>query len=111
MLAAKSLLVFHHFSPRYFKCTLSARRFFVSQHTNHPIRLASLSLDSQRFLDRLGFFGWQFGLERIEKLCNFFGQPQLKYPTVHIAGTNGKGSTAAIDTITQVDAKSKQRDF
>ncbi len=56
----------------------------------------SLTPDSQSFLDRLGFFGWQLGLERIEKLCEFFGQPQLKYPTVHIAGTNGKGSTAAM---------------
>ncbi|MDZ7360901.1 MAG: bifunctional folylpolyglutamate synthase/dihydrofolate synthase [candidate division KSB1 bacterium] len=56
----------------------------------------SLTADSQRFLDSLGFFGWQLGLERIEKLCEFFGQPQLKYPAVHIAGTNGKGSTAAM---------------
>jgi dihydrofolate synthase/folylpolyglutamate synthase len=64
-----------------------------------PARLTkqpSLTPDSQSFLDRLGFFGWQLGLERIEKLCEFFGQPQLKYPTVHIAGTNGKGSTAAM---------------
>lgn len=60
-----------------------------------PIQL-SLTPDSQHFLDSLGFFGWQLGLERIEKLCEFFGQPQLKYPTVHIAGTNGKGSTAAM---------------
>jgi dihydrofolate synthase/folylpolyglutamate synthase len=51
---------------------------------------------SQNFLDSLGFFGWQLGLERIEKLCEFFGKPQLKYPAVHIAGTNGKGSTAAM---------------
>jgi len=56
----------------------------------------SLTPDSQRFLDSLGFFGWQLGLERIERLCEFFGQPQLEYPTVHIAGTNGKGSTAAM---------------
>ncbi|MGH7599783.1 MAG: bifunctional folylpolyglutamate synthase/dihydrofolate synthase, partial [bacterium] len=60
------------------------------------LSLSSLTSDSQNFLDSLGFFGWQLGLERIEKLCEFFGQPQLKYPTVHIAGTNGKGSTAAM---------------
>jgi dihydrofolate synthase/folylpolyglutamate synthase len=56
----------------------------------------SLAPETERFLDRLGFFRWQLGLERIEKLCQFFGQPQLGYPTVHIAGTNGKGSTAAM---------------
>ncbi len=57
---------------------------------------ASLTPDTQSFLDGLGFFGWQLGLERIEKLCAHFGQPQLKYPTAHLAGTNGKGSTAAM---------------
>lgn len=56
----------------------------------------ALTPNSQRFLDGLGFFGWQLGLQRIEKLCEFFDQPQLKYPTIHIAGTNGKGSTAAM---------------
>ena len=56
----------------------------------------SLSNETQHFLDQLGFFGWQLGLERIEKLCRFDDQPQLRYPTIHIAGTNGKGSTATM---------------
>jgi dihydrofolate synthase/folylpolyglutamate synthase len=64
--------------------------------TTASLAQSFLTPASQSFLDRLGFFGWQLGLERIEKLCEFFGQPQLKYPTVHIAGTNGKGSTAAM---------------
>lgn len=63
--------------------------------TGQP-RQSSLTPASQRFLDSLGFFGWQLGLERIENLCQYFGQPQWQYPTVHIAGTNGKGSTAAM---------------
>lgn len=52
--------------------------------------------DTLRYLDSLGFLGWQLGLERIEKLCAFWGNPHLRYPVVHIAGTNGKGSTAAM---------------
>lgn len=35
------------------------------------------------------------GLERIEALMQVMGHPHLKYPVVHIAGTNGKGSTAS----------------
>jgi dihydrofolate synthase/folylpolyglutamate synthase len=66
------------------------------KYTHRPTSSASLTPDTQNFLDRLGFFGWQLGLKRIEKLCQFFNQPQLKYPTVHLAGTNGKGSTAAM---------------
>lgn len=34
------------------------------------------------------------GLENITKLCDFFGNPQDKIKTIHIGGTNGKGSTS-----------------
>lgn len=34
------------------------------------------------------------GLDNIRKLCDFFGSPQDKIKTVHIGGTNGKGSTS-----------------
>ncbi len=34
------------------------------------------------------------GLERIEEFCAALDNPHRKYPVVHIAGTNGKGSTS-----------------
>ncbi len=34
------------------------------------------------------------GLENIQKLCEFFGNPQEKLKMIHIGGTNGKGSTS-----------------
>src|SRR5437667_11692046 len=37
----------------------------------------------------------KFNLENISILAESLGQPERKYPSVHIAGTNGKGSTAA----------------
>src|SRR5216684_8085291 len=37
----------------------------------------------------------KFNLENITILANRLGHPEQKYPSVHIAGTNGKGSTAA----------------
>lgn len=37
-----------------------------------------------------------FRLERVEQLLSLIGAPQTRIPTVHIAGTKGKGSTAAI---------------
>lgn len=36
-----------------------------------------------------------FGLERMEKLLALRDKPQLTLPVIHIAGTNGKGSTIA----------------
>ena len=37
----------------------------------------------------------KFNLENIITLARSLGHPERKYPSVHIAGTNGKGSTAA----------------
>jgi dihydrofolate synthase / folylpolyglutamate synthase len=37
----------------------------------------------------------KFNLENISLLAQHLGHPENKYPSVHIAGTNGKGSTAA----------------
>jgi dihydrofolate synthase / folylpolyglutamate synthase len=38
----------------------------------------------------------KFGLSNISLLAGALGNPHLKIPCVHIAGTNGKGSTAAM---------------
>lgn len=36
------------------------------------------------------------GLERIEALADLLGQPQLTHPSIHVAGTNGKTTTARL---------------
>jgi dihydrofolate synthase/folylpolyglutamate synthase len=38
----------------------------------------------------------KFGLSNVSLLAEALGNPHLKIPCVHIAGTNGKGSTAAV---------------
>lgn len=40
--------------------------------------------------------GSTYGLERMEHFAKVLGDPQNSYPVIHIAGTNGKGSTAAM---------------
>ncbi|WP_185882306.1 bifunctional folylpolyglutamate synthase/dihydrofolate synthase [Blattabacterium cuenoti] len=37
---------------------------------------------------------YQTGLERINYFCSYLGHPQNAFKSIHIAGTNGKGSTA-----------------
>jgi dihydrofolate synthase/folylpolyglutamate synthase len=37
-------------------------------------------------------------LDRMRRLVSLLGEPQASYPAVHITGTNGKGSTAAMAT-------------
>ena len=39
--------------------------------------------------------GFKFGLERTVALLEHLGNPQHAYPSLHIAGTNGKGSSVA----------------
>ena len=38
----------------------------------------------------------QLGLERVERALALCGSPHTRFPSLHIAGTNGKGSTAAL---------------
>ena len=46
--------------------------------------------EAEAFLDERIGRGVQPGLERITGLLEFMGDPQATYPTIHIAGTNGK---------------------
>jgi len=45
---------------------------------------------------RLRYNVTTFNLNRMEKLLSLLGNPHKKFPTVHIAGTKGKGSTATM---------------
>jgi len=51
--------------------------------------------DAIAFLYSLGRFGIKLGLRNIEQLLAALGGPQRAYPAAHVAGSNGKGSTAA----------------
>jgi len=48
------------------------------------------------YLLHLERMGMKLGLDNITRLLSFLGNPHKAYPTIHIAGTNGKGSSAAI---------------
>ncbi|NOY87964.1 MAG: bifunctional folylpolyglutamate synthase/dihydrofolate synthase [FCB group bacterium] len=51
---------------------------------------------AEKFILSREFFGMKLGLENIKHFLSSVGSPQTKYETIHIAGTNGKGSTAAM---------------
>ena len=54
--------------------------------------------ESVRFLYALGneFKTFKFGLDRIRTLLDALGRPQDALRFIHVAGTNGKGSTCAL---------------
>ena len=47
-------------------------------------------------LSLLGARGQRYGLERITRLVELLGHPERKFRTIHVAGTNGKGSVCAM---------------
>ena len=64
--------------------------------------LHNYSMNDSRYRDALDYLysltnsGIKLGLENTSKLLQYFGNPQLGTRTIHISGTNGKGSTAVI---------------
>lgn len=59
-----------------------------------------------KYIHSLNRFGIKPGLERITALLDRLGDPQNELSVIHIAGTNGKGSTAtAINNIMQAAGK------
>jgi dihydrofolate synthase/folylpolyglutamate synthase len=48
-----------------------------------------------RELYHLGKFGVKLGLDNISSLLQVLDNPHQKFPSIHLAGSNGKGSTAA----------------
>ena len=48
------------------------------------------------YIHSLSNFSMPAGLERIKKVTEIFGNPQNGFKSIHIAGTNGKGSVSAM---------------
>ena len=46
-------------------------------------------------LEALAVFGIRLGLENVRAYCASAAHPERRYPSFHVAGTNGKGTTAA----------------
>ena len=51
-----------------------------------------------KYITEVGNFGSNYGLERTYKLLEFLDNPHGKLKIIHVAGTNGKGSTTAMIT-------------
>ncbi len=56
------------------------------------------------FIDNSKKFGSKLELFRIERLCDILGNPQERLKCIHIAGTNGKGSTSVFISRILTDA-------
>jgi dihydrofolate synthase/folylpolyglutamate synthase len=48
------------------------------------------------YLDQIQNLGIKFGLDNVKAILSTFNNPQKLYPSIHVAGTNGKGSVCAM---------------
>jgi dihydrofolate synthase/folylpolyglutamate synthase len=58
--------------------------------------MAAPSQDALAYLFSLEKLGIKFGLDNIRAICDALDRPESRWPSVIIAGTNGKGSVAAM---------------
>ena len=49
--------------------------------------------DAERYLRSLELFGMRFGLDRMHRLMTTLDQPERRFESIHVVGTNGKSST------------------
>ena len=52
--------------------------------------------EAMDYIHSIGMFGSNYGLERTYRLLEVLGNPHEKIKFIHVAGTNGKGSTTAM---------------
>jgi len=51
---------------------------------------------AKEYLYGLKAGGFKFGIDRMRRLVERLSHPERSYPVIHVAGTNGKGSVAAM---------------
>jgi dihydrofolate synthase/folylpolyglutamate synthase len=52
-----------------------------------------LAASAEAWLESLPLWPEEFGLERMQRLLAALGEPQRRFPSLHVVGTNGKGTT------------------
>ncbi len=60
-------------------------------------------MNSINKLNDLNKFGIKLGLENMQLMCKYFNNPEQAYKIIHIAGTNGKGSTSIMTAQTLIN--------
>ncbi len=60
------------------------------KNLNHPFNTIK---DAQAWIESVEKFGEKYDLTRMNNACKMLNHPEKSFKTVHIGGTNGKGST------------------
>ncbi len=63
-------------------------------------------MNPEEWLSSLDPIGWRFGLERITALLRELGEPQHRFESIHVVGTNGKSSVTVM-TAALVEARGR----
>jgi len=50
--------------------------------------------EAQNWIENIKRFGSKLDLKRMEKVTEILGHPEKSFKSIHVGGTNGKGSTS-----------------
>ena len=70
-----------------------SKQFLKSKKMTYPETLTYLYSQMPEY-QRIGHLAYKPGLDNSLRLDTIFGHPHRRYKTVHVGGTNGKGSTS-----------------
>lgn len=73
------------FRSRFFKMNLDLLFYLEVVNMNYN--------EAINYVENTGKFAINLGLQRIQRLCDLAGNPERDLKVIHVAGTNGKGST------------------
>lgn len=80
-----------------FKPLFFTQRYFDKFDESEPMNYQQAEqylLQKLPMFQQVGEVAFKAGLERISMLCRALGNPQTQFKSIHIAGTNGKGSSS-----------------
>ena len=84
------------FMRRYFYERVVARPIIDVMGINFNMAVREMDFEKAReYIDNMNKFGSVLGLDSIKALLGVLGNPQKELKVIHVAGTNGKGSTIA----------------
>src|SRR5436190_2981023 len=73
--------------------TRRARSWRQRRRNSRSTGPSSMRSAASDYVESLSPWPEEFGLERMRRLLASLGDPQLRYPSIHVVGTNGKSTT------------------
>lgn len=94
MLYFKAILKKNYYKANYYFIILIIKLNYTAKNMKTYNESINWLFNQLPMYQRVGGMAYKIDLTNTIKLCNYLGNPERKITTIHVAGTNGKGSTS-----------------